>query len=432
MSTDHFGGNIVPEITREEHDGANNAKRVNVVAGGVGQATVTLAPSSSFIGIVTVANQTAATLSGNVTLNPSPNFIGIVTVTNQLSVSVDQYAGGTVGPGNPMDIQGSVSITGTPTVFIGTPTLFAVVNTGAVGVQNSLTTLLSGPNQIGSVTISHPISIAGNLTLSDSKSYVGLVTVGGGYLTSYPQVWNGSAFEAVNRTVYIGLTTSTLGASPAFIGIVTVANTLTVNAHALTAGVAGIGFATVNIVNPNAYIGLVTSTLGVGTRFIGIVTVVQSSAARTITGNVTLSNSLTYIGLTTSTLGVGTQFIGLVTANSINTGTNKTLINLPIAFSASSIATIAVPANANRINITNLVLNSSATVRISFKSGVTYLTGNASIGITLNPGGGFPLTGAPDSPSWIGLPSGGFVIEKLDLTSTIASIGGNVIYFQEA
>jgi hypothetical protein len=34
MSTDHRGGNIQNEITVEEHDGTNNAKRVNVVAGG--------------------------------------------------------------------------------------------------------------------------------------------------------------------------------------------------------------------------------------------------------------------------------------------------------------------------------------------------------------------------------------------------------------
>ena len=33
MSDSHFGGNIIPEITREEHDGVNNAKRVSVVSG---------------------------------------------------------------------------------------------------------------------------------------------------------------------------------------------------------------------------------------------------------------------------------------------------------------------------------------------------------------------------------------------------------------
>lgn len=48
--------------------------------------------------------------------------------------------------------QATVSILGTPTVFIGTPTLYAVVNTGAAGVGNSMVTLNAGPNFIGLVT----------------------------------------------------------------------------------------------------------------------------------------------------------------------------------------------------------------------------------------------------------------------------------------
>jgi hypothetical protein len=109
----------------------------------------------------------------------------------------------------------------------------------------------------------------------------------------------------------------------------------------------------------------------------------------------------------------------------------KTLINLPIGFSTASIVTLATPTNANTVKITNMLLNSDATVRFTIKSGVTYLTGNASIGITLNPGGGFIMTGSPDSPSWIGLPSGALVVEKLDLTATSAKIAGNVVYFQD-
>lgn len=448
MSVDHFGGNIVPEITREEHDGVNNAKRVNIVAGGLSfGGLVTLAPSPNFIGIVTVANPGTASLSGNVTLNPSPNFIGIVTVANNR-----QYVDGADGAG---------SSTGTVALGGGSDGILKPIPLDNINSAVRVN-IVTGTLNVGQ-------SGGWNTDLNAGANFIGLVTVGGGYLTSYPQVWNGSAFEAIDRTVFIGLVTAKLASAwsdpQAYIGLVTATLAGSVNTGMTTifpgpnqigsvtvshpvslgAGAQFVGLMTVvqssaarsivgnlTLSNPNNYIGLVTATLGVGTRFIGIVTVVQSSAARTITGNITLSNPNAYIGLTTSTLGVGTQFIGLVTANALIAGTTKTLINLPIAFSSSSVATIAVPTNANRINITNLILNSNATVRITFKSGVTYLTGNASIGITLNPGGGFPLTGSPDSPSWIGLPSGALVIEKLDLTSTIASIAGNVMYFQEA
>ncbi len=32
MSVNHYGGNIIPEITREEHDGLQNAKRVSLIS----------------------------------------------------------------------------------------------------------------------------------------------------------------------------------------------------------------------------------------------------------------------------------------------------------------------------------------------------------------------------------------------------------------
>ena len=51
MSVNHYGGNTIPEITREEHDGTNNAKRVNVVAGNL---TVT----DLQIGAVEIKNST--------------------------------------------------------------------------------------------------------------------------------------------------------------------------------------------------------------------------------------------------------------------------------------------------------------------------------------------------------------------------------------
>ena len=207
--------------------------------------------------------------------------------------------------------------------------------------------------------------------------------------------------------------------------------------------VASIGFATVNVVNTarsitgnvtlsdaKTYIGLVTSTPASPTTVthaglitlaplsnIGFATVNTANIARTITGNVTLSDSKT--------------FIGLVTAWTRNAGTTKTLVPFPVGLGNNSLSTIAVPTNANKINVTNLILSSNITTEVAILSGVTYLTGNASLGVTLFPGGGFELPGSPDSPAWIGLPSGAMVIEKRDSGGTVSKIGGGVIYFDE-
>lgn len=151
----------------------------------------------------------------------------------------------------------------------------------------------------------------------------------------------------------------------------------------------------------------------------------------TLSGNVTLDAG-SLVGVRGNiTLSDSKGFIGLVTATSINAGTNKTLTTLPLLLSTASIQTVVTPTNAQVIKLTSLVLSSDATVRVSIKSGVTYLTGNASIGIVLNPAGGFVQVGSPDSPIFIGCASGPLNVEKFDMTGTKANIGGNVTYFQE-
>jgi hypothetical protein len=283
-----------------------------------------------------------------------------------------------------------------------------------------------------------PVTFSGNVTLSNSQGYIGLVT---------------STQVGLVTTINIGLTT--LAPSPNYIGLVTVANTI-----------------------PVTFAGNVTLDAGSKTQLVGTVTIQDggNTISTDIIGNVTISDSKGFIGLTTAvngqawpdpktyiglvtvtgslsaaagniTLDAGSKtgiignvtisdskgFIGLVTAVvAFTPGTGKTLTNLPISFlSAGSQATIVVPGTNTAVYITNMLLNSDATVRVNIKSGVTYLTGNASVGITLNPGGGFVMSGSVDSPVWIGLPSGALIVEKLDLTATSAKIGGNVVYFQQ-
>lgn len=256
MAVTH-AGNGANQITFEEHDGANNAKRVSIVSGGLAAGVVTLAPSPNFIGIVTIANPGAAA-TGNVTLNPSPNFIGIVTVANPGSFTGNV----TLDAGSKTGIVGNVTLSDSK-AFIGLTT----------------TTLGASPAFIGIATViqaNSARSILGNLTLSDSKAF-------------------------------IGLTTTTLGASPAFIGIVTIANAL-----ANTGNV----------------------TLNPSPSFIGIVTVASDIKKDTYVSAVAFT--ITLASLANSTAGVGRQST-LVTGNTapsaligvkVKTGTSPTINTL--------------------------------------------------------------------------------------------------------
>ena len=76
---------------------------------------------------------------------------------------------------------------------VSAATIYAVVNTGATGVQNSMVTLNAGPNYVGLTTTTlgvgnttigivrqgtdpWTVSFSGNITLSDAKTYIGLTT----------------------------------------------------------------------------------------------------------------------------------------------------------------------------------------------------------------------------------------------------------------
>jgi len=444
--------------------------------------TVGLAAGVNNIGFATVTpTSIARTISGNITLSDSKGYIGLTSVS------------GTVGLAAGANAIGLVTVTNTvPVTFSGNVTLD----------DGSLTGLIAGAAYVGLATV----DIGTIKAWTDPKTYIGLVTVANtvpvtfsgnvtlddGSLVGLLAGVNGIGFATVNvvnqpalvaGAAYVGLATVDVGTIKAwadpktYIGLVTVGHTVTVAAHALTAGVAGIGFATVNVVNQPALvagaanIGCVTllnqPALIAGTANIGCVTLLNQPAliassanigcvtqlnqpaliassanigsVSILGGGIGINAGVNNIGFATVTLsgGMATVTLGTrlaSTTDSIatkNAGTNKTLLGAPITLSTSSQATLAVPTNANTMYITNLVLNSDATVRVSILSGVTYLTGNASIGITLNPGGGWVESGSPDSPVYIGCPSGSLVVQKFDMTGTSAKIGGKVIYFQE-
>jgi hypothetical protein len=364
---------------------------LNAGVAGIGFATVNvvnqpaLVASAAFIGLVTVANTVTSSIVGNVTLSDPKGYIGLVTATMVGTVNTGMT---TLFPGpnfigltttvigsaptifavvNTAAAGDSVNNIGFATVSISNPTLYAVVNTGAAGVQNSMVTINPRTDYFGLVSVSGNVAVSSLPALSAGVAGIGFATV-----------------NVVNQPALV--------ASAAYIGIATV-NIGTIKAWA----------------NPNTYIGLVTAGISTGTANIGSVSIL---------GGV--------IGLN-----AGTQFIGLVTAWSRNAGTTKTLVNLPVAISLASITTVVTPSTSNTIYITNMLLSSNATTQVRIRSGATYMTGNASLGVTLFPGGGFTQMGSPDSPSWVGLPSGALIIEKFDTGGIVSNIAGNVVYFQE-
>ena len=377
-------GQAIPEITREEHDGEQNAKRVSLISGATIYAVVNTSAGNVTVLVpsgVTVFQGTqpwnslgTTTLNGLTTLAPSPNYIGLTT--------------GTLGLGDR---------------FIGLVT----------ATQAGLTTLAPSPNYIGLVSIG-----GGNIGIADSGTMAqvfsptvdaqasanGLIVHNQGY------IFNGTTWDRIRGDITNGVdvdvtrlpsgATVTNAAGTAYIGLASV------NIGGGNVGITG----NVTLSNPNTYIGLTTTTLGLGDRFIGLVTV-----ANTINANVSL--------------GASPQFIGLVTAVTRNAGTNKTLKILPITLSTNSNTSIAIT---NTFYITHLLLNSNATVRLNIKSGVTYLTGNASLGVNIFPGGGWVENGSPDSPLYIGQAgAAAIVVEKFDAGGTISQVGGKIVYFDE-
>lgn len=306
MSARH-SGNLLNEITFEEHDGSLNAKRVNVVAGTItasSQATVTLYSTPTLFAVV----NTSAAGQASVVLDVGTRFIGLTT-----------------------------------TVLSSAPTLFAVVNTAAAGQAS--------------------VRVDGNVTLSDSKGFIGLTTT---IIGSSPSVQSFGQFFPSPLSIASG------GLGPLLLdqfGRVQTINTgnVTLDVGSLV-GIRG----NVTLSDPKTYIGLTTTTLGLGDRYIGLVTSTQNGLVtlapspnfiglvtvtnkdRTITGNLTLSDPKGFIGLAT----VVPSF-----------GSNVTIFTQIV--SASGNTTVFVAPASNRFFLTSLQIGSLGRSEVEIRSGAT-------------------------------------------------------------
>lgn len=430
--------NPVTHTLQTDSGGATIFAVVNTTASS-GLATVNINGSATIFAVV----NTAAAGVGNsiVTINPRTDYFGLVSVSGNVAVS---------------------SLPATP----------------------------AGANFIGLVSVSGfanplPVTFSGNVTLSDAKTYIGLTTAtigsmpsvlaSGQYFPTPQSVASGAlaplAVDAKgelllgNPNTYIGLASVNVGGIAAganYIGLMSVniggilpalvASTVNIGSVSVLGGTIGLGTGALNIGSVSVLGGTILANLNTGTLNIGSVSILGGKIVNDTStlniGSVSILGGIINSNLQTGTLNIGSvsvlgggiglnagvNGIGFVTVNGgfiKNGGTNKTLVSVPIGFSVASTVTIAVPTNNNTMYITNLLINSDATVRITLLSGVTYMNGNASNGITLNPGGGWIETGAPDSPTYIGNPSGAIVINKFDMTATSAKIAGKVVYFQE-
>lgn len=261
------------------------------------------------------------------------------------------------------------------TSLVSAATIYAVVNTGAAGVQNSIVTVANTPldvRNIGNVTVEQGddpwnVAVKGNVTLSDSKGYIGLVTataVQGGNWDVAVTRGNVTVEQGDNPWVSSIVGNVTLSDPKTFIGLVTVvqssaARTITGNVT-LSDSKGFIGLVTVG--------GIGTVTLADPKGFIGLVTVVQSSSSRSIVGNLTLSDSKGFVGLVTAVPAYGSGATVFTTV-----------------ISATGFATILVAPASNRFFIKNLHVSSLGRAEIEFRSGATTLIPFTSLSTT----GGF-------------------------------------------
>lgn len=279
-----------------------------------------------------------------------------------------------------------------------TATLYAVVNTGAVGNTNALATLLAGPNQIGSVTISNYADI-GKATVNINNELTALATVNVSNIINSLATANisnviNSIVTIAPRTDYIGLASVSGNvvnlAGTAQMGSVTISNM-----QPLVAGTATIGIVTANvnllagsnnigdvdvasIAAGNNNIGDVDiaslPALAVGTATIGIVRLTPLIAGTAQIGSVTVSNPIlagtAQIGsVTVSSIGPGTATIGIVRIGSaIPAGT--AFIGLATTVNGTStawmgLATVAVGAGVAQmgsVTVSNPIIAGTAQI----------------------------------------------------------------------
>lgn len=193
------------------------------------------------------------------------------------------------------------------------------------------------------------------------------------------------------------------------------------------------GSATIYAVVNTSAAGQASVVLDTGTKWVGLATVnlgASLPAGTNAIGKLAANSGVDIGDVDVTSISAGSNFIGLISAASVHgtveEKTSKTLSQVAIAVNTSGYSTIFVPTNT--FKVTHLALSANATVGVRIMSGATYLTGNASLNMTLFPGGGIVENGQLLNPVHIGATAAdGFV---LDLDDSI-EVAGKVVYYEE-
>lgn len=365
---------------------------------------VTLNPSPNQIGSVTISHPISATFGGNVTLNASNAFIGLVTVANTVPVTgtfwqATQPVSGTVtanlaaGTNNIGDVDvltlpaipTGANYIGLATVNIGSSnaTLYAVVNTGAVGTTNSLVTLLNSDAYIGLVTIANASLPVTGTFWQATQPVSG--TVAATQSGTWDEVGINDSGNSITIDGSVGFTSNvTLNASNAFIGLVTIANT---SLPVTQSGTWNVGTVTA--------VTAISNALPAGTNNIGDVDILTIAAGDNNIGNVdivtlpALAAGANYIGLATvvqanqPALVASSAYIGLASVIPVYAPLTSLYTSVATVISAAGAnVTLFVPPSGQRFVLKDLHVSSLGRNEVEFRSGATILIPMTSLSTT--------------------------------------------------
>lgn len=190
------------------------------------------------------------------------------------------------------------------------------------------------------------------------------------------------------------------------------------------------GSATIYAVVNTSAAGQASVVLDGGANYIGLATVdIGSSlpAGTNAIGKLSANSGVDIGDVDVTSISAGANYIGLVSVSgSVENTSTKTLNYKAFAVNTSGLSTIFVPSNT--FNVTHFTLSANATVGVRINSGVTYLTGNASLNMTFFPGGGISENGQLLNPVYKGATSGDSFV--LDLDDSV-EVSGKVVYYDE-
>lgn len=331
MSVNHKG-NTQPAIDQEEHEGSLEPATKRVLAYGYDGSAKQILKTDSSGRLDTTASISASTVA----ISSAPTLYAVVNTsavgtTNSLAtlLASNQW----IGLVSAASIHGKVDL-------ISSPTLYAVVNTGALGTTNSLVTLLNSTAQIGfaTVQVANTVPVTGTFwqatqPVSVAATLNSLVTVNNfpaTYAVTQSGTWDEVGINDSGNTITVdGTITANLAAGTNNIGDVDLASEIPLGTKFIglvsTASIHG----KVDIISsPTIFAVVNTGAAGVESS---LATILNFPATYAVTQSGTWDevgindsgNTITVDGTVTANLAAGTNNIGDIDILTIAAGDNN-------------------------------------------------------------------------------------------------------------